>query len=379
MDKPTEANLTAPEIIKVEDSIDTIYKEYYENGWTDGLPIIPPTKERVARMMSAVDRPPDDIVAQLPPRVADVTIEKIAINAVMAGCLPPYMPVIVAAVEAIADPEFNLKGHASTTSPTAIMLVINGPVRQKLDINSSWGVFGPGWRANATIGRAISLIMLNIGGQIPREICKATLAAPGRYTMCIGENEEDSPWEPLHVDRGFRSNESTVTVVAADGYHPWEYFTTDIRMLDAITCQLHTPFVHVILPVFGQPEYFLIIGPSFAKIFANEGYSKEDVLQYLYDHTQDIPASIFPDFIYQDLINADRQTHGFLTSRKALIESGKVKPDQKQVSSKGVALLARPDQICIVVSGANTTGSGGAIIPAWFDGRSITRRIKQDG
>ena len=370
------AQLSAAETVQVEDSIDTIFEEYYKNGWTDGLPIIPPTKDRVAEMMTAVNKAPDDVVATLPPRMGNATVKKIAINAVIAGCLPAYMPVIVAAVEAIADPEFNLKAHAVTTSPIAIMLLVNGPIRKKLDINSSWGVFGPGWRANATIGRAINLVILNVGGRIPGEVCKSVVGNPGRYTMCIGENEEDSPWEPLHVTKGFHRNESTVTAIAAAGWHDWEHYYTDIQMLGAIVMYLHAPIVASVHPIFGQSEYYLVINPAHAKVFAQAGYSKQSFQKYLYDHVQDLPTSIMPDYLFQELIAADRGELKFWQDRDVMVREGKIAEGQRQITSKGFALVARPDQLQIIVSGADSFGSGGCIVPTWLDGHGITRPIK---
>ncbi len=192
-----------------------VYEEYYRRGWTDGLPIIAPTPERVETMLSGLD--PGRELAELPPKRAMVTVEKVAINAVMAGCLPSYFPVVLAAVEAIADPTFNLFGVDTTTSGVCVLTVVNGPIRQQLEINSSYGCFGPGWRANATIGRAIALVQQNVGGRIPGPVSKSTHGQPGRYTMCIGEFEERNPWGPLHVERGFKPGDNTVTVFSPTG------------------------------------------------------------------------------------------------------------------------------------------------------------------
>ena len=189
--------------LNLEDSAEAVFEDYYQRGWTDGLPVIPPTRDRVAAMLATARRGPAEIVAVLPPKKGHATVEKLAVNAVMAGCHPSYFPVVIAAVEALADPKFEIGAMNVTTSCTSPMLIINGPVRQQLDINDGWGLLGPGWRANATIGRAISLIMLNIAGRIPGQVSKAVIGFPGRYGMCIGEREEASAWEPLHVERGF--------------------------------------------------------------------------------------------------------------------------------------------------------------------------------
>src|SRR5205823_11789432 len=180
-------------------------------------PVIPPTPARVARMLATVRRPPAEVVAVLAPRDTPATLEALAINAVMAGCLPEYFRVLVAAVEAIGQPEFGLGAVSTTTCGTALFCLVNGPVRQQIDLNSSYGVLGPGWRANATIGRALRLVVLNVAGAVPREISQSTMGTPGRYTLCAGEFEERSPWTPFHVDRGFEATDSAVTVIAVTG------------------------------------------------------------------------------------------------------------------------------------------------------------------
>ena len=162
-----------------------IFGRLYEEGMTDGLPVIPPTAERVTAMIGGAELPREHIVAELAPRNGVATIEKIAVNAVMAGCLPAYFPVVIAAVEAMTQPQFNLLGIQTTTNPVAPFVLINGPIRHKIDINCGAGALGPGRRANATIGRAIRLILLNIGGGIPGEIDKSILGMPGKYSFCM--------------------------------------------------------------------------------------------------------------------------------------------------------------------------------------------------
>src|SRR5919201_1321911 len=188
----------------------------FEKGVTDGLPVVPPTRERVDRAIEASGRAGDEVVALVPPNYGRATVEKIAVNAVMAGCRPEYLPVVLAAVEAVCDEAFDLHGVSATTNAPAPLLIINGPVRKALDVNCGAGVFGPGWRANATIGRAVRLVCVNVGGAVPGVVSMSTLAHPGRYTYCIGENEEASTRESLAVEHGFAADESTVAVLAAD-------------------------------------------------------------------------------------------------------------------------------------------------------------------
>src|SRR5512132_708993 len=188
----------------------------YARGVTDGLPVVPPTRARVARAVAAAGRDGGELIALVPPNYGRATVEKIAINAVMAGCRPEYLPVVIAAVEAVCDEAFDLHGVSATTNAPAPLVVINGPLRRALDVNCGAGVFGPGWRANATIGRALRLVCVNLGGATPGVVSMSTLAHPGRYTYCIGEWEEQNPWSSLAVEHGFAPTDSTVAVLAAD-------------------------------------------------------------------------------------------------------------------------------------------------------------------
>ena len=208
------------ERIFLDDDLEGIIAWMEGNGWSDGLPIIPPTVKRVEAMLATVRRDREEIVAVLAPRYGEATLERIAVNAVMAGCRPEYFPVVVTAVEIMGQPEFPLLPVNTTTNPVAIMCVLNGPIRQELDINCSFGMLGPGWRANATIGRAIRLAQLNIAGSIPGRTTMSTQGSPGRYTMCFGEFEEKSPWAPYHTDLGFKAEESTVTLAPVTGTTP---------------------------------------------------------------------------------------------------------------------------------------------------------------
>ena len=181
------------ERFEIPDDIWAAQAFFDEKGWSDGLPIIPPTEERVAQMLAATKRKPQDVIGAVPPRWAQATVEKIAINGVMAGCKPEYMPVLIAATEALADPKLNLYALQATTGGPAIMIIINGPIRQAINVNGGPNALGEGWRANATIGRFVRLMQRNVGGSYPGTTCKATLGWPGKYSICVGENEEASP------------------------------------------------------------------------------------------------------------------------------------------------------------------------------------------
>jgi hypothetical protein len=194
------------------------YEYAYEQGWTDGLPIVPATEEMVERFVQASGREANEVLGLIPPRKGQATVAVLAVNAVMAGCRPEYMPVLLAALDCLLDPNFPLEFMQVTTNPMTPLLLLNGPVRHQLDINYGAGCLGPGWRANATIGRAIRLLLQNVGGALPGVYSKASFSSPLRYTYVLGEHEEENPWTPFHVDRGYDRDESTVTVFKASNY-----------------------------------------------------------------------------------------------------------------------------------------------------------------
>lgn len=201
--------------INWDDPIQTM-EALYQLGWTDGLPVIPPTSDRVTQFIQHIGQPPHHIVGELPERRRQITIEKIAANAVMAGCLPEYMPVILAASQAILDPQFNLIGPSSSLGGSGILLIVNGPITQQLNINARNNLFGPGNRANATIGRAIRLILMNACAAIPGLFDRSILGHPGKFSYCIAEVHTQTHWQPLHAERGFPPNTSAVTAFACE-------------------------------------------------------------------------------------------------------------------------------------------------------------------
>jgi hypothetical protein len=218
------------------------------------------------------------------PRLGRATVEKVAINAVMAGCRPEYLPVVIAGVEAICDPGFALVGVSGTTDAVAPLLILNGPVRLTLDVNAGAGAFGPGWRANATIGRAVRLVWPNIEGAAPGAISMSTFSQPGRYSCCIGENEEASPWEPLHVEHGFAAGDSTVAAIAAEtlqvvantlGRTARDILSSVARRGAVIASDAHA----------GLGDTVLVIGPEHARTIAGGGWSKAQARQFRWAET----------------------------------------------------------------------------------------------
>ena len=272
-----EWNSTQLEIDETEDLIEVCYG----NGWTDGLPVVPPTPKRVERMLSGTDRAPDERIAAVPPKWGRATVEKVAINAVMAGCKPEYLPLILTAVEAMTSEQFNLHGVQVTTSHVGPMLIVNGPIRKALEINDGFNLFGQGYRANATIGRALRLVCTNIGGALPGELDRAAFGHAGKYTCCIAEQEAASPWSPMHVDRGFQADDSTVTVFAAAGPQ-----TVNDHGSNTAEGILNTISENIAAPGNSSGETLLVIGVEHAKTISEDGFSKADICRFIADTTQ---------------------------------------------------------------------------------------------
>tara|TARA_B100002003_G_scaffold92954_1_gene86648 strand:- start:1604 stop:2662 length:1059 start_codon:yes stop_codon:yes gene_type:complete len=202
-------------IVQWDSALEAI-ERCYELGWTDGLPVVPPTERRVEEFIERSGLPSGEVVGELPERRREITVGKVAANAVMAGCLPEYMPVVLAATEAMLEPIFNLVGPSSSMGGAAILSIVNGPVCKELGINSRNNLFGPGNRANATIGRAVRLILMNACAAIPGVFDRSVIGHPGKYTYCIAEADTETHWTPLHVERGFAADQSTVTVFAGE-------------------------------------------------------------------------------------------------------------------------------------------------------------------
>ena len=278
--------------LDVADDVEAVYEHLYERGATDGLPIIPPTEERVQRMIDYVGRPPDQVIAQVPMMYGEATVEAIAVNAVMAGAKPEYMPVIIAAVEAACDERLNFFGWTSTNNSHGAAIIVNGPIRRKIDLNSGFNALGPGWRANATIGRALNFVTLNIGGNKPGVQDQASHGHPGKYTFCIAEAEEASMWEPLHVERGFKREDSTVTVLAVGTSLVNISTNNDVRSwLKANTdCLMYMGAYRIVT---GKGEVVLIFPPPLTRKTTEAGMTKQDVREFIFENAH-MPEDRFP-------------------------------------------------------------------------------------
>jgi hypothetical protein len=254
---------------------------FYGKGWTDGLPIVPPTEKAVAEMLTGTNLPPDHVVAKVIPRLGKATVEKIAVNAVMAGALPTYMPVLIAAVQAVSDPKSRFDTFEVSTGSWAPFLAVNGPIRNDININCSSGALSPGNIANAAIGRALGLIVKNIGGARKAIEDMGVIGNPGKYTMVIGEHEEESPWEPLSVERGYNKGDSTITVFFPNTFIQTIPGETNAKgILDALS------------GMGPGAMSCLVVIPSWAKVLSSEGYTKKKVKEYIAEHAASPFASL---------------------------------------------------------------------------------------
>jgi hypothetical protein len=254
----------------------------YAKGWSDGLPVVPPSRKLVDEALAAAGLAPHDVVTRMPSRKVAVTAEKVAANAIMAGCKPEYLPVVTAAVKALAAPEFVLHHVASGLSGSTIMIVVNGPIAKRLGINSTNNVFGPGVRANAAIGRALRLVLLNCLRYTPGVSDRAVMGTPGKYTCCIAENEDDHPWGPLHIERGFSPVQSTVTLIAASSMlQVWNYGNHE-QLLRAIGDALS--FLGS-LAILDQSPGTVILGGEHAHLLRTSGWPKQRIREFVVAHT----------------------------------------------------------------------------------------------
>ena len=332
--------------IELVDDYDAVQNLYLERGWSDGLPITPPTPERVEAMLAAANLDPQRVVAELPPHWGEATVERLAVNAVMAGCLPEYLPVIIAGVAAMSDPAFNLYAIQSTTHSCAPLLIVNGPIRQQLGLNSSSGAYGPGWRANATIGRAVRLALLNIGGGYPGVGDMSTQGAPSKYGYCVAENEAENPWEALHLERGFSPDQSTVTALAGEPPHNINDHTGRSAE-EILTIIAGAMAVTGANNAYTGGETLLALGPEHAATIAGDGFSKDDIREWLNRHAR---------------IPLERYTQDTMLERFGHIPDGPV------------PMVATPEDLAIIVLGG--PGKHSSWVPT-FGGatRSVTRAI----
>jgi hypothetical protein len=324
---------------------------YYQQGWSDGLPLVPPSEESVQAMLAAGGLTGDEVLGTIDERNAIIPAEKVAINAVMAGCLPEYFPVVLAAVQALCHPEFHYHNPATSTGGSGLALIVNGPIGPALGINATNNVFGPGARANATIGRALRLVMMNVLNTRPGLLDKATLGTPAKYTLCFAENEVGHPWVPLHVERGFRPEESTVTLYASNtlmGIYNQLASTPEPLLLefaDAV-CNLATP------NFYGFNQTLIVLAGEHAEVLRRSGWSKRQVQEFTIQHARRTVADL----------------------KRAARLPGEIQPEDETAWRY---VMNRPEDLLIVCAGSQG-GSWSACLPGWGNKwtRSITVPIK---
>ncbi|MBM7659691.1 hypothetical protein JOC85_000458 [Bacillus mesophilus] len=333
--------------IETKDALDAM-EYFYDKGWTDGFPVVPPTEERVKKMLESVNMKADTIVGSIPERGRVFTAELVAINAVMAGCLPGYFPIVMAAVQAISEPEFGLHGPTASTHGAAIMIAVNGPIAGKIGLNANSNALGPGNRANATIGRAIRLLIINVGGS--PEFDRSTLGTPAKYSFCFAEKETD--WTPLHVQRGFTKEDNTVTVFACEGPNQIQNHGAlkGENILKTMADRM-TPLGS--FNIGSDTEMAVVFCPEHYHHLHNEGWTKESVQEFLFKYAV---RSV------QDLKNG------------GIIEA----PVQLGDDQQFVQAVSTPEHLLLMVAGGEA-GRFSACMPGWFhynQSKAVTKSIK---
>ncbi len=343
--------------IEWDDPIEAM-EQLYRLGWTDGLPVVPPTQSRVSEFIDYGGRPASEIVGELPERRREVSVEKVAANAVMAGCLPEYMPVVLATAEAMLDPKFNLVGPSSSLGGSGIMVIVNGPVARELGINARNNLFGPGNRANATIGRAVRLILMNACAAIPGLFDRSILGHPGKYSYCIAEAENETHWNPLHVERGFERAQSAVTVFACESPRqvrasggPETILNTVADVASALGTSLSTVgSTDDRSAVVRQGELAVVFS---GESYSWDGWSKQDVREALQPKVQRTLADI----------------------KRAGEVSGDVTAEDE---GHWLPLVATPDDILVIFAGGEERTMS-AVIPSWgpkVSSTSVTKEVR---
>jgi hypothetical protein len=327
------------ELIRDADPVAAVNRLYRERGWTDGLPIVPPTLARVDEMLGAGPLERHAVLGDVAPLGGVASVEKVAVNAVMAGCEPAHFPVVLAAVQAILDPSFNLRGVQTTDENVAPLLIVNGPAAARLGINAGWGALGPGWSANAAIGRAVRLVMTTLGGGWPGAVSFAGLGQPARYGLCLAERE-DGPWPPLHVEQGYRPEQSTVTALRAE---------TVINVtggLDELASVMGSAASLFGILHGGMPG--VILSPFTARRLAGAGWTRADVRRELHAR-----GRLAAETWRRSWLHATVRASDWPGWARAAAEEG------------SIPAVREPDDITLIVAGADLPIPQHAYCPSW--------------
>ncbi len=329
-------------VLEVEDAAEA-NELFQRNGWTDGLPVVPPTEDAVARFLAAARLAPSDIIGVEPVRRRSISAEKVAIASVMAGCLPEYFPVTVAIVKAMCQPDYALHGSTASTGGSAPFIVVNGPIRQKIGMNCTHNALGNGSRANATIGRSVRLMMLNVLGGFPGQLDRSTLGHPGKFTFCVAEDEEDSIWLPLSVERGIPAGTSAVTALQVQSPHQimneWTHDPKEI--LDTYASAMRN---NMLTYSIWEGNYAFVIPKQHREIFGAAGWTKQDIREYVFEVAR--------------VKRGDWRSVG-----KAAVAGRK---DEERV----YRALRSPDDLLVVAAGG-PAGGFGSIVPPWYGKKSL--------
>lgn len=340
------------EVVRGPNVAERVQELFLRRGWTDGLPVVAPTIARVKAALRFATLAPTEVLGEVEPLKGLATTERIAANAVMAGCRPEYLPVVLAAVECLLDPAFNLRGVQTTDENVTPLLVVNGPVAQLLAINGGFGALGPGWQANATIGRAIRLVMNNIGGGWPGAVSFAGLGQPGRYTLCLAENERRSPWAALHVEAGLAADQSAVTLTRAESVIN---VTGGLAEIASVMGSAASGFG---ILWSGRPT--VLIAPAVAADCARRGLGKDDVRRFLWEQGRWRRADWERSWLTERIL-ANRRWPDWV---EAAAGSGDIPPTRT------------PDDIVLVVAGGDIPIPQNAYCPSWgFPPARITRPV----
>jgi len=332
----------ASAVVEVDDAFEA-NEVFQANGWTDGLPVVPPTEAGVAKFLAAAALQPNDTIGVEPVRRRRITAEKIAIAALMAGCLPEYMPVVMAIIKAMCQPEYALHGSTASTGGSAPFIVVNGPIRLTLEMNSTHNVLGNACRANATIGRSIRLFLLNVLGGIPGQLDRSTLGHPGKFTFCVAEDEEDSPWPPLSAERGIPAGTSSITVMQVESPHQimneWTHDPKEI--LDTYAAAIRS---NMLTYSIWEGNYAYVIPKQHREIFAAAGWSRKDIREYTFEIAT--------------------------VKRGEWRNVGKAAVAGRKDEDRVYRALRSPDDLLIIAAGGPAGGFGG-IVPPWYGKKSL--------
>ena len=317
-----------------------VNQRFYGRGWTDGLPIVAPTLFRVQEMLGQSPASGSDVLGEMEPLRGTATVEKLAVNAVMAGCRPEYFPVVLAAVRGLLDPSFNLRGVQTTDENVAPLVIVSGPLVDRIGVNCGIGALGPGWRANATLGRALRLIMMNVGGGWPGVVSLAGIGQPARYTLCVGEREQ-AAWEPLHVEAGLRRDQSAVTLMRA------ECAINVTGELDDVASAMGSAVSAFSLLHGGRVA--VLLAPYTAGRLAAEGWTKRDVAEYLFKRGRIASEQWRRMWLYREIASS----YGIPDWVKRAEEEG------------SIPVVEEPEHVVVFVAGGDAPIAQHVYFPTW--------------